>query len=1024
MLKQRIILFLAAIFIFNTIQAQFGRNKPIYREFDFKVMETPHFDIHYYLENDSLLDKLGQHSELWYRMHQAVLQDTFHHQNPLILYNNHADFQQTNTISGSIGIGTGGVTEAFKNRVVMPLTLTNQQTNHVLGHELVHAFQYNMIINGDSTSLRSLMNLPLWMVEGLAEYLSIGRHDAFTAMWMRDAILNDKLPELKDLYKPKYFPYRYGQAFWAFLTGFYGDEIIKPFFMNTGMYGLEITVDSLLGINLETLSGQWISGLETYYEPYLKDRKERDYGKKLLSEDNSGRINVSPSLSPNGRYVIFLSEKDLFSTDLFLADARTGKIKKKIASSFKDGHIDNLNFLESSGTWSPNSKEFAFVAFNKGRNTLIVKNAESGKTTYNIKIPELYAFSNPAWAPNGKEIIISGLKEGQTDLYSYNLKSKRLKQLTNNHYSEIQANFSADGKYLTYCTDQKSFEEGRTHGKYTFDIAILNLETGKEEILPLFFGADNLNPSYDHEGNILFLSDRDGYRNLYKYISDTGELLQMTELLTGISGITKYSPAIGVSTKRDRILYTHYFDGNYTVYRADSEDFLNKSVDPDSLDFGAGTLPVVGVQKRDIVNVNIDRIDNLNLEDPNNFYDKDYKSKFQLDYIGGGTGVAVGNNLFGNTVQAGGAVDLLFSDMLGNNQLYSSISINGEIYDFGAAVSWLNRKHKIHYGVGLSHFPQVLGWYENAFLDNLEINGQNYQVINSPLNIVRIFEDNLSGFFHYPLSPNFRFEGGLGVGGRFFRWDRREQYYDPVTFQYIGEDREKIDTPDTLNFNNLYRVIRGISYSFNFGIVGDNTIFGLTSPLNGYRYRLGFAKHFGTDDYYSVTADYRKYMWLKPFSIAFRGMGILRFEDQGDVSTNPFFLGNMGIIHGFDFFFNSPYNSNNNAPGRPVFKLDQLYGNKLLVSNFEVRLPFTGPKQIAVIGTNAFFSDLAFFVDAGVAFDEFSDLDNTDISPVFVRTGVGLRINLFGAMILEPYYSWPLKGGGAKGFGLNIVPGW
>ena len=40
----------------------------------------------------------------------------------MIFYNNHADFQQTNTIGGSIGVGTGGVTEAFKNRVIMPLS--------------------------------------------------------------------------------------------------------------------------------------------------------------------------------------------------------------------------------------------------------------------------------------------------------------------------------------------------------------------------------------------------------------------------------------------------------------------------------------------------------------------------------------------------------------------------------------------------------------------------------------------------------------------------------------------------------------------------------------------------------------------------------------------------------------------------------------------------------------------------------------------------------------------------------------
>ena len=153
----------------SVLSAQyFGRNKPNYENFDFKIHQSNHFDIYHYLSSSEQLKDLANHSEHWYNLHQSILKDTIRQKNPLIFYNDHADFQQTNAISGSIGVGTGGVTEAFKNRVIMPLTMSNQQTHHVLGHEMVHAFQYNMIINGDSTNLRNLQNLPLWMVEGLS----------------------------------------------------------------------------------------------------------------------------------------------------------------------------------------------------------------------------------------------------------------------------------------------------------------------------------------------------------------------------------------------------------------------------------------------------------------------------------------------------------------------------------------------------------------------------------------------------------------------------------------------------------------------------------------------------------------------------------------------------------------------------------------------------------------------------------------------------------------------------------------
>jgi hypothetical protein len=103
------------------LQAQyFGRNKPRYETQDFQVTETEHFTIYEYLDNPDKLKELAVAAELWYRMHQAVLQDTFTKKNPLLLYSDHAGFQQTNAIMGSIGVGTGGVTEGFRNRVCCP----------------------------------------------------------------------------------------------------------------------------------------------------------------------------------------------------------------------------------------------------------------------------------------------------------------------------------------------------------------------------------------------------------------------------------------------------------------------------------------------------------------------------------------------------------------------------------------------------------------------------------------------------------------------------------------------------------------------------------------------------------------------------------------------------------------------------------------------------------------------------------------------------------------------------------------
>src|SRR5918994_4810816 len=135
-------------------------------------------------------------------------------------------FGQTNAIEGDLGEGTGGVTEAYKRRIVLPFAGPIEATDHVLGHELVHAFQYDITNTNASSNNAGALALPLWFIEGMAEYLSIGPVDSHTAMWMREAARREKLPDIDDLDNPRYFPYRYGQAVWAFVGGRYGDRVV------------------------------------------------------------------------------------------------------------------------------------------------------------------------------------------------------------------------------------------------------------------------------------------------------------------------------------------------------------------------------------------------------------------------------------------------------------------------------------------------------------------------------------------------------------------------------------------------------------------------------------------------------------------------------------------------------------------------------------------------------------------------------------------------------------------------------
>ena len=1016
------------ILVAAPLQAQyFGRNKPRYQEQNFNVSETEHFRIYEYLQNPEKRKELADAAELWYRMHQAVLQDTFTGKNPMLIYNDHAGFQQTNAIMGGISVGTGGVTEGLRNRVVFPVAMTNQQTHHVLGHELVHAFQYHMLLYGDSTSMQNIGNLPLWMVEGLAEYLSVGRIDAHTALWMRDAVKNDELPKkLRDLDTGKFFPYRWGQAFWAFVAGVYGDTIIRPLFVNTAKFGLDPAIRLTLGTTADSLANAWTGTLRNHYGRWaIKGKKEDLPGKRLLSEENFGSMNISPAISQNGKYLIFLSERNLFSIDLYLADARTGKVLKKVSSSTQDGHVDQFDFIESAGTWAPDEKRFAFDVYQNGRSTLIIKEVFKGKTLQRITLPGVPEFNNPVWSPDGKTIVVSGLTNGQTDLYAYDLKTKKVRRLTNDRAAEILPAWSADGRYLAFATDQVSLERGRTNGVWPMNLAVMDMTTNTVEQIDLFPGADNMNPQFDAAGNLYFLSNRDGFRNLYYYDRAAKKVFRATDLQTGISGITPYAPAIAVSGDRDRVLYTYYSKGNYEIHQAKAADFKLTEIEPGNVDLVPAALPPFDPRQRDVVNTNLRLMDNTFREvaATDTVTPIKYKPNFTLSYIGGsaGVGVATGNSSFGTATGLAGGVDMLFDDILGNNQLYAGLALNGELPDAAGQFTYMNQKHRINWGVNLSHIPYRSGAYYQDTLPARSLttrDGYPYLGWRDTLLINRLFQERVGVFAFYPLSVTRRFE----VNASYEYYHQRLDLYELNVsvnnpYQAFASSRQKVASGAGLNL-----------YSLGGAYVGDNSFFGLTAPLAGWRYRIGADQYFGAYTFRTLLLDGRYYYRLRPFTLAVRGLGYGRFGGNANSTDEvyPLFAAQSYFVRGYTndvLYYDAPE------------LIEQMAGSKIAVGNFEIRLPFTGPKKLALIPAGFLLTDLNLFFDAGIGWftkDDFKKQDDSNpYAPVqhkpLLSAGISLRINLFGALVLEPYYALPLsvpKAVRSWQFGLNFIPGW
>ena len=139
--------------------------------------------------------------------------------------------------------------------------------------------------------------------------MSLGRNDPNTAMWMRDAVRNDRLPTIDQLTRDaSFFPYRYGQALWAYIGGRFGDPTVVQVYRTALRYGFEGALRRVLGLSSRQLSREWHAATRAAYQPVLQGRTAPDsVGERVLFEKGRGALNVAPAVSPDGRFVAFFS---------------------------------------------------------------------------------------------------------------------------------------------------------------------------------------------------------------------------------------------------------------------------------------------------------------------------------------------------------------------------------------------------------------------------------------------------------------------------------------------------------------------------------------------------------------------------------------------------------------------------------------------------------------------------------------------------------------------------------------------
>ena len=639
-------------------QMQFGKNKIQYRDFQWQIKETTHFKIYYYKGEENLIPFASQVAEDAYKELSRDLNFGFRSKMPIIIYASHNDFEQTNVVDEIVEEWVGGFTEMFKDRVVVPFDGSYEDFRHVLNHELTHTFQYRILYGRGLQKLTLLyrLNVPLWFMEGMAEFESQG-WNAEADMFMRDAVVNDYYLPIDKLSKLSggYLVYKEGQSIFKFIADKYGRQKIGEITNKLKLTkDLRKAIQDVLGIDYKELSKDWEYSVKKKYWPILKDRvRFEDIGIKLTDHKKRKNFyNYAPAISPKGDRIIYYTDIDN-NISIRMISSLDGSSLGKIVSGGKSRKFESLHLLRGKVSWSPDESKIAFVSESGGKDVINIYSMKRRKVVKRISL-DLDGINAPSFSPDGKKILFSGFKDGASDIYIYDISTDETKKITDDIYSDLEPIWCRGG--ILFVSDRplgKKWDYNSYALWYYNQDGLFSLTKKMGFIYSPVFNGDSL---------VYFVSTYEGNRDLYSLNLISKTIRHLTKTLGGI-----YS--ISISSNGEKLAAGVFSNGGWDIYLLKYPDTLKGDTLLRKKEFAQRFTPVT-IEK----------------------YKEGKKAplEFSIDALGS---FFYYDSYYG----AYGNMEIALSDILGNHRIYLSISGSNQTYpDF--YIEYLYLKHKIDYG--------------------------------------------------------------------------------------------------------------------------------------------------------------------------------------------------------------------------------------------------------------------------------------------------------------------------------------
>jgi Tol biopolymer transport system component len=269
-----------------------------------------------------------------------------------------------------------------------------------------------------------------------------------------------------------------------------------------------------------------------------------------------GVVDLSPSRSPDGKWVAFTTNRD-GNWEIYVAAADGSSLQRVTY---------NQTAANLAPMWSPDGKYIVYTSTRSGYSNLFQVNVLTGAET---RLTEgLVQDRNAVWSPDGKKLAFESNRDNQWQIYELDLTANTVKKLSDGSGEDHNPQYSPDGARIAF----RSYRDGRA----TSAILIMNADgSGAAAISDPNGNAEN--QAWSSDGALIaYDSDLYGDYDIFVYQPAS----QMTRRITE-NKVRDMAPTWRCNGPY--VIFSSNITGESSLYQTNALPMNNRSIKPDDI---------------------------------------------------------------------------------------------------------------------------------------------------------------------------------------------------------------------------------------------------------------------------------------------------------------------------------------------------------------------------------------------------------------------------------------------------------